>query len=142
MMSGSGDRAIDFSGSASLETRSPQSAWNTVYAIELDNKIVQSANVLEFNLGGTMQGIGIGNAVIKDLGFVFDQPNTHFKLGFDCLIGSLRYPKSHIRTFHSMPNWPKNGQTIFIYLRPDIRKLLNLKGLPILDGGSSSVKLS
>ena len=90
MVSGIGDRAIDFSGSASWETRRPQSAWNTIYAINVDNKIVRSADVLEFNLGGSVQGVGIGNVVIKDLGFVFDQPSTHFKLGFDCLNGSLR----------------------------------------------------
>ena len=85
-----GDRAIDFSGSGSLETRRPKAAWNTIYHIEVNNKIVQSAEVLEFNLGGSAQGLGSQTAVLKDCGFIFNEPNTHFRLGFDCLIGALR----------------------------------------------------
>ena len=44
----------------------------------------------------TFQGFGLSGTnpvalVVKDCGFVFDQPNLHFKLGVDSLLNSDRY---------------------------------------------------
>ena len=49
---GGGDRAIDFSGTANLQTRN---SALPPFNIKVQNKMVLTANVLKFNFGGTFQ---------------------------------------------------------------------------------------
>ena len=86
-------RSIDFSGSAELTTKNTQMP---PFKIQVANTMVLSEKVLKFNFGGTFQGFGFGGSspvtlVVKDCGFIFDQPNLHFKLGVDCLHNNKRY---------------------------------------------------